>query len=187
MGGKSEKRPKLSEIQIEPDDLDAVLEMSITSIKAGRSAKFPNTAEGLEDFKQASIGYLEYVRKVNENPANENKIIPDVECWAVYLGTTRQTINTYERTRDENWYEFISVFKGALTACKKQLAFRQKIPTVLAVFDLTNNSGYVNSSEFKLQQEDAERPRALSAKDLPTIESIAAELKAIETKIDATN
>ena len=151
MRNEIKARPKLQEVMIVPDDLNSILDMSIKSIKLGRPAKFADDMQGLEDFKQASIEYLEYVRRTNNDEANEHNLIPDVESWATYIGTTRATILTYEKTRNEEWQDFIALVKGAITACKKQLAFRQKIPTVLALFDLTNNSGYVNSSEFKLK------------------------------------
>lgn len=164
------KRPKLSDIPIHADDLGAVLDMSIESIKLGRPAKFDDTDQGLEDFKEASIAYLEYVRKTNNNPDNEHHLIPDIESWCTFLGTTRMTILTYEKARNNEWKEFIAQMKGAITACKKQLAFRQKIPTVLALFDLTNNSGYVNSSEFKLQPGEQEvYRRVLTAQELPRL------------------
>ena len=37
-----------------------------------------------------------------------------------------------------------------IAAVKKQLSFNYKIPTVLAVFDLCNNHGYMNTSEFRI-------------------------------------
>lgn len=162
-------RPKLKDIPIVGDDLNAVLDLSIRSIKLGRPAKFNDDIQGLEDFKQASIEYLEHVRRVNNDPGNENHLIPDIESWATFLGTTRATILAYEKTRSDDWKDFISLVKGAITACKKQLAFRQKIPTVLALFDLTNNSGYVNSSEFKLSTGQAEEQHHR------TVEQIAAD------------
>jgi hypothetical protein len=184
---KPKGRPKLSEIQIEADDLDAVLEMSIKSIKMGRPTKFSEDAQGLNDFKQASIDYLEYVRKVNDNPENENRLIPDIESWATFLGTTRATILTYEKQRGEEWREFIALIKGAITAAKKQLAFRQKIPTVLALFDLTNNSGYVNSNQFTLTTEQDER-REVIASDLPQLgQQRTAQLPVIDTAAEDGN
>lgn len=166
---KEKKRPKLSEIQIEADDLDNILEMSIRSLKAHRPPHFPNTPEGLADFKELSLQYLEYLKSVNHDPDCTNRLIPDVESWATFIGTTRATIFNYERYRDESWKSFIQQFKGIITSAKKQLAFRQKIPTVLAVFDLTNNSDYVNSSEFKLTPEVNTEKRALTAAELPKL------------------
>lgn len=182
-------RTKLTDIQILPDDLNAVLDMSIKSVKLGRPAKFEDSAAGLQDFKEASIAYLEYVRETNNNPDNENHLIPDIEGWATYLGTTRKTIAEYERWRGSEWQDFIGLIKGAITACKKQLAFRQKIPTVLALFDLTNNSGYVNSSEFKLMPETEQKKQISFEESLPKIRELLAkkddvETKAIETSID---
>lgn len=164
------KRPKLSDIPIQEDDLGAVLDMSIESIKLGRPAKFPDTEQGLEDFKEASIAYLEYVRKTNNNPGNEHHLIPDIESWCTFIGTTRMTVLTYEKSRSDDWKEFIALVKGAITACKKQLGFRQKIPTVLMLFDLANNSGYLNSSEFKLVPGEQEVYRhVLTAQELPKL------------------
>lgn len=167
------QRLKLKDIPIVADDLNAVLDMSIRSIKLGRPAKFENSAEGLMDFKQVSLDYLDFIREVNNNPDCENNLIPDVESWATFAGTTRKTILEYEKNRGEDWEEFISLMKGAITSCKKQLAFRQKIPSVLAIFDLTNNSGYVNSSEFKLQpSEQINSKPILTAAELPKLLSI---------------
>ena len=162
-------RPKLKDIPIIADDLNSILDMSIQSIKLGRPAKFPETDQGLEDFKQASIDYLEYVRKTNNDESNEHHLIPDIESWATFLGTNRMTILNYEKSRGDDWKDFIALVKGAITAVKKQLAFRQKIPTVLALFDLTNNSGYVNSSEFKLTPNMEEVRKPLTAAELPRL------------------
>lgn len=166
-------RVKLKDVQIMPDDLNSVLDMSIRSIKLGRPAKFPDTEQGLQDFKEASIDYLQYVRETNNSPENENHLVPDIESWATFLGTTRKTIAEYERNRSSEWQEFIGLIKGSITACKKQLAFRQKIPTVLALFDLTNNSGYVNSSEFRLQAEPLQTNKALTAEELPKLDELS--------------
>lgn len=162
-------RPKLKDIPIIADDLNAVLDMSIRSVKLGRPAAFPETQQGLNDFKEASISYLEHIREVNNNPNNDNKLIPDVESWATYLGTTRKTILMYEKNRNSEWQEFIELIKGSITACKKQLAYRQKIPTVLAIFDLCNNSNYINSSEFKLVPEAPQEKRFLTSDQLPRL------------------
>lgn len=167
MGNELKARPKLQEVAIVPDDLNSILDMSIKSIKLGRPAKFPDDSQGFNDFKQLSIEYLEYVRTTNNDEQTEHNLIPDIESWATYIGTTRATISTYEKSRSEEWQDFIALVKGAITACKKQLAFRQKIPTVLALFDLTNNSGYVNSSEFKLKPDtNEEYKRQITIDDL---------------------
>jgi hypothetical protein len=89
------------------------------------------------------------------------------------MGISRMTLLNYERLRSDEWVEFISLVKTALTSAKKQLAFRQKIPTVLAIFDLCNNSNYVNSSEFKLEAQGvSEQPKQLTASQLPRLDTI---------------
>lgn len=163
------ERPKLKDIPIIADDLNSVLDMSIRSIQLGRPTKFDNNDRGLHEFKEASIGYLEYVRETNNSPDNEHHLIPDIEGWATYLGITRRTLLNYEKCRGEEWSEYIGLVKGAITSCKKQLAFRQKIPTVLAMFDLTNNSGYVNSSEFRLAPEQPTERRISPNAELPKL------------------
>ena len=50
------------------------------------------------------------------------------------------------------------------------MIFRQKIPAVIGIFDLTNTSGYVNASEFKLKPETEEAERkVLTAEELPIL------------------
>lgn len=136
---------------LEKNDLTAILDMTITTSvqRLGRPSEYPNTKEGLQAFIDKTIDYFEYVKAVNENEELEQKLIPDIENWAVYLGITRQTIFTYEH-RTPEWHDVIANFKNAISACKKQLAMTYKIPPMVAVFDLVNNHGYVNSNEFKL-------------------------------------
>lgn len=135
------------------DDLQPVLEMAIESVKAGRPAAFPDTLEGLVEFKRRSIEYLEYLREVNSRP-DATRVVPDIEGWSCYIGTTRTTILKYSKSRGEEWQEFIDIMKNSIAATKKQLAFTCKIPPVIAAMDLTNNHDYVNSNEFHLVPED---------------------------------
>lgn len=139
---------------IETDDLTAILDMTIeTSIaRSGRTAVYPNTTAGLDDFIQTTIDYFSYVNAVNTNPDLERKLIPDIESWAVYCGVTRQTIWGYQK-RGKEWREVIEFYKGAIMAAKKQLALNYKIPPAVFIFDACNNSdGYANTNEFKLTE-----------------------------------
>ena len=80
------------------------------------------------------------------------------------------TLLTYEKTRDQEWQDFIARGKDLITAAKKQLIFRQKIPAVIGIFDLTNNSGYLNASEFKLVPDiQAHKKNTLTAEQLPRL------------------
>ena len=49
---------------------------------------------------------------------------------------------------------------------KKQLALHGLIPSVMAVFDLANNHGYINTSEFKLTTNDISDKTARADYDL---------------------
>ena len=135
------------------NDLKPIIAIGLNELnkrKAGRKPKFENNENGLNDFCEKTIEYLQHVQKVNENPDFTKRLIPDIESWAAYLGITRKTINEYELTRGKEWAETIAQIKNIIAACKKQLLLTSKIPAVVGIFDFTNNHGYINSSEFKL-------------------------------------
>ena len=162
-------RRRFEVAEIDKNDLEAVLDMGLASLK-GRKAKYPDTEEGLELFKETTYEYFEYVQSCNKQEDREHKLIPDIESWAVFLGITRMTLLTYEKTRDQEWQDFIARGKDLITAAKKQLIFRQKIPAVIGIFDLTNNSGYLNASEFKLVPDmQAHKKATLTAEQLPRL------------------
>ncbi len=133
------------------DTFQAVLDMTIESLKTGRPPTYPDTLEGLEAFRQATIDYFQYVRDINANPDIEKNLIVDIEGWAAFTGLTRRTILTYEKQRKGEWSDFISQVKNSICAAKKELAFHGQIPQVVFMFDLTNNHSYVNSSEFRIE------------------------------------
>lgn len=158
---------------VQPEDINNILDMCISSLK-GKPAKYEESPKGLEDFRQASIDYFEYLAAVNHDPQTENFLVPDIESWACFIGITRMTLLNYEKNRSQEWKDTIRQFKEAIASIKKQLAFRQKIPSVIAMFDLTNNHNYVNSNEFKIsnQIEDT-KPKSISLKDLPDLEEFS--------------
>lgn len=137
---------------IKTGDMTASLNLIIESVVKyhGRQCKYPPTSKGLDDFVQKSIDFFDYCNEVNADPELEKKLIPDVESWALYLGTTRTTIFEYEK-RGGEWSEAIAFFKNAIGSAKKQMALNGKIPPVLYIFDSTNNHGYVNAAEFKME------------------------------------
>lgn len=148
-------------------EIAATLNASVQAFKRGIVA-YEDSEIGLRRFRKDSENYLEYVKAVNESAAQNNTgtggAIPDVEAWEAHLGITRMTISRYER-RGGDWEETISSMKGIITACKKQLAFTGKMPPVLAIFDLTNNSDYVNASEFRLSAEAAPEAKQITAEE----------------------
>lgn len=139
-------------LPLETNDMTAILNLTIDSCvkRQGRPYHYPPTKAGLEKFIQNSIDFFEYINGVNANPDIERKLIPDIENWAVYMGVTRTTIFAYEK-RNNEWQEVIQFYKNAIGACKKQLALSHKIPPLIYIFDATNNHGYINASEFKIQ------------------------------------
>lgn len=146
-------------------EIKATLDASIRAFKQGIVA-YEDSQEGLKRFRKDSENYLTYVQATNESAATNGAggAIPDVEAWAAHLGITRMTINRYER-RGGDWETTIANMKGIITACKKQLALAGKMPPVLAIFDLTNNSGYINSNEFKLVSETPSEPKQITQEE----------------------
>jgi len=136
---------------IETGDMTASLNLALDSIKryGGKPVLYAPTPEGLQLFISRSQDYFVYVNEVNENPNLEKKLIPDIEGWAVYMGTTRKTILDYAN-RGGQWADVIDFYKNAISNVKKQLAQYYKIPSTIYIFDACNNHGYSNTNEFKI-------------------------------------
>ena len=62
--------------------LDAVLSMTIDSLKTGRPPAYADTEDGLEEFKQTTIDYFQYVRDTNASPDIDKKLVPDMKRYA---------------------------------------------------------------------------------------------------------
>ena len=80
-------------------DLEAISDIVRTALRntKGRPAVFPNSEQGIQDFRTQSIAYFDYVAAVNAGRESEKAVVPDVENWATYLGLTRQSIFKYEQ------------------------------------------------------------------------------------------
>jgi hypothetical protein len=151
------KRSSIKVDEIQSNDLTPLFEMAFTGLKRTAPAtKYTDDKKGLELFKKLSMEYLEELQKANETASENNnmRLVPDIESWGLYLGISRITINNYEKNYNDDWKAFIGRFKNGITAFKKSLAFNSKIPPVLAIFDLANNSDYYNSSEFTIKTEN---------------------------------
>ena len=153
---------------LEADSLQAVTKLAVSSLKRnkGRLAKYENSDEGLKLFMQKSCDFFEYVNEINNDLDEQKRLIPDIEGLCLHLGIVRDTLSEYSR-RNEEWRNAIASVKQAISFAKKQLAFRGKIPPLIALFDLTNNHGYVSTSEFHLV---AEQPTDASAPQISTAE-----------------
>lgn len=142
--------------------------ISITEqVLANPEINYPNDEIGYEAFKNNSISYLEYIRQVNASGNLKTQIIPDIEGWTNYIGITKKKLQYMEKSRSEKWASIIDRMKNGISACKKQLALNGQLPTVMAIFDLSNNHGYVNASEFKVSKTDTvEQRQALTVTEI---------------------
>ena len=163
-------------------DLEAILDISIGQIekrKQGRPAAYPNTDDGLIQFFEDTRKYFEYIKDANS--VNEEKLIPDIEGWYSFLGVTKQTVLNYER-RSPVWKEAIEYIKQNILAAKKQLAFRFKIPPVVYLNDVSNNHGYLNTSEFRLEMSNHISDKEMPVLSQEEIHQIAEQAAEIDTK-----
>ena len=168
------KRGKV--LPMETDDLTACLALAMGSLREhkGKAAVYENNAAGLERFQERTLAFLQRIDEINKDLAEPKKIIPDMESWSLYCGVCRKTLFNY-RQRGAEWERFIERVIDAITLCKKTLAFHGKLPPVVLFFDLTNNAGYVNSSEFrvtsKLTGEPGDKPQ-MRLEDLPDLAAL---------------
>ena len=159
--------------RIEPSTLTGkLLLQGINALEAsnGRllNAKYPNTAEGIEEFKQKSIAYLRSVMMECEDTDLQNVPYPNVESWCAYLNISRMTLSNYQ-ARGEAWADAIKEVKTVIASAKSQLADHGKIPPMTWVFDAANNFHYHNTSEYKLVDETPKEQKALTAAELPKL------------------
>lgn len=158
--------PKVDLVQ---DDIGAVLDMGIEAIKryGGRPPVYEPTMQGLEAFKQETIRYFNHVKTVNMDENMEKKVVCDIEGWCVFCGITRMTLCKYYRQRGSEWKNFIDYVKEIITTTKKQNAFTYRTPPMIAVFDLVNNSNYVNTNQVKITTDQAaEDVRTINGRDV---------------------
>lgn len=146
---------------LKPEDTAAVIDMICACHKntGGRPAKYPNSFEGLEAFKENARNYFEYLRSANDKLEERQQLIPDVEGLSLYCGIDRRTLEKY-RERGGEWQSVIDYIKNSIAYAKKQLALKGKIPTVMAIFDLSNNHNYFNVSEYKLSMNNSDKPES---------------------------
>ena len=133
-------------------EMNKFLEMGLTTLKdwtpTRKNSKYPDTADGFFKFQRRTETYMEYITEANSDPDGEH-IIPDIEGWTVYLGIARPTLYSFKK-RSEKWKEYIEFVAEIIGGAKKQLALMGKIPPVISMFDLINNHGYHNTSEFHM-------------------------------------
>ena len=135
------------------DDVSDILQLAIDTAQKQGVTRYEDTGRGLEAFMQRSIQYFEFIKTQNETADSEGsaRLIPSIESWSVFMGLSRMTILTYEKQRGDDWKDAIAYIKGAIQACRSQLADRGKIPVIAHIFSAVNSlSGYANTSEIKV-------------------------------------
>ena len=150
---------------LETGDMDAILTLAVQSVRRGQPAKYPADENGFNAFCIESRNYLETVDAINRDRNEEKKLIVDIESWCCYVGISRQTLMVYSK-RGEPWASFIGFFKTTILAVKKQMAFHNKIPSVIAIFDWCNNHGYESVNRIEVQTPAEETERILTADEL---------------------
>lgn len=60
--------------------------------------------------------YFQYIADANKE--NEEKLIPDIEGWCIFLGITKQTVLNYAK-RSQDWADTIEYIKESILAAKK--------------------------------------------------------------------
>lgn len=117
----------------------------------GHPPSYPPTDDGFDRFRQRTEEYFEEILRVNEAAAeNGQKImLPDVSGWATYLGVSRTTIFRYTQ-RAGIWADFIENIRTMIAAAKINAADNFQMPPMLAIFSLTNDHRFYNTSEYKM-------------------------------------
>lgn len=156
-----------------PDNVQLISD-SLQSLKnfTSNQKRYADTPEGFENFKQMTIGYFTHLQEVNSNPAMmKNRLLADLEGWAVWGGLTRGTILSYEK-RGGPWFDFIQLVKNAIFSIRKQDANSLRAPVVGLIFDATNNYGYANASEFRIAENASAEKKTISIEQLPSFDEL---------------
>lgn len=120
---------------------------AVRNYQSGSGAKYPDTPQGLQEFRKATELYFDYVHTTNLGIEDgEPVLILDVEGWAVSVGISRATLASY-RKRGGEWRDYIDFCKDAILSDKKVRASNGRMPPVLFIFDSCNNFGYRNASD----------------------------------------
>ncbi len=160
-------------LETTPNDLQAICELAIDSLQrhGGRIAKYADTAVDRERFLNDCVSYFQRLTEGNKDRETDEMLLPSVESLCLFLGISRTTLFSYSH-RSEEWQELIDTVRNAIASAKMQLACRGKIPSIVAIFDLTNNYQYFNTNMFTISTEppqDATQVPAITPSQLQRI------------------
>lgn len=144
-------------IEIQNDDLQAVTELCISSLKkhGGKQALYADTPQDLKRFMDDVTKYFQMLHDANEDTEPDKQLFPSIEGLCLYLGFSRNVLSQYGK-RNVEWREAIDTVRNAIATCKVQLASHYRVPPIVHLFDMTNNFDYYNTNQFTLT---AEPPR----------------------------
>lgn len=141
----------------EIDDANQWVDMALLAIRSmdmlqGRTTKGGNQYKTVEELQDGIKKYWQYI--IQRNSGGELRIVPDVEGMALFLGTTRMTLRTWEVENTHGFAETVKIAKNAIAAYKKQMGLAGKIPPVFAAIDFNNNHDYVQRQTIEVKPSD---------------------------------
>ncbi len=133
-------------LPIDADEMVTMLEFEKNNCKRlGR----PPVFSCVEELQGAIEAFWDYLITANKNG---NALIPDIEGLASFLGISRETLNEWERSNYRGFSSTIKATKNSIASCKKQLALKGKIPTIVFATDFNNNHGYTQKQDIQVTQ-----------------------------------
>lgn len=139
----------------ESDDLQGITSLCIESLKKHKGKQAIYGLNELPRFIEDVTAYFQMLHDCNEDLDPNKQLFPSIEGLCVFLGLTRKTFSAYAK-RNAEWNEAIEQTRNAIVSVKVQLASHGRIPSLVHIFDLTNNYGFFNTNQFTLT---AEPPR----------------------------
>lgn len=136
-------------VMADKNEISALNRLAVESLRHS-TAKYEDSPQGLEIFRKRVLEYFDYIDETNADCEDGKPLLfADIESLCCFCGISRNTLIKYGY-RENEWGEFVARLKDVIVSSKKTLALKNKLSAVMTMFDLTNNSGYLNSSEFHL-------------------------------------
>ena len=152
-------------LPIENGDLQGITQLCIDSLRKHKGNQAIYRIDELPRFLDDCESYFKMLHDTNNGIDADKQLYPSIESLCVFLGLARNTLNLYSQ-RSDAWNSAIAQVRNCIASIKIQLASHGRIPAIVHCFDMTNNYGYVNTSEFKLSaepQQDATAPSITTA------------------------
>jgi hypothetical protein len=130
---------------VDPDEVPTVVQSMKDSLELHRKRiGQPPKYETVDEFYSIVDAYYQYIQDAN---IDKVKLIPDIEGLCSYMGISRETLNTWEHTRNARYSDAIKIVKNQIAFFKKQMALKGKIPPIVFATDFNNNHGYTQKQE----------------------------------------